>query len=218
MLGAIDAMKFSTIVRTLEERSGSNRLACDISTNPEISGLAPIETATGGTLSYVEGGKFAAWVAKTTASALVLPTDPNLQAQASARNIAWVADREPRLLFARAIALFYQPFRPAPGIHPTASIAPDSRLGRNVSIGAGVAIQAGVEIGDETCLHPNVTIYPEQRSARGLLSTPTAPSASAVKLAMTARSIAARPSAVKDSASCRHRLAGSRWSSRAMSS
>lgn len=153
-------MKFSDIVRRLEADSRGDRLVCDIGSDPEIAGLAPVEAAPTGTLSYIEGGAFAPWVGQTTASALVLPDDPKLQARAGDRNIAWVAHGEPRLLFARAIALFYQPFRPAPGIHPTASIDPDSRLGRNVSIGAGAVVGAGVAIGDETCLHPQVTVYP----------------------------------------------------------
>lgn len=154
-------MKFSTIARCLEEEFGRDRLTGDLQADPEIAAVAPIETAAAGTLSYIEGGKFASWVAQTTASALILPAAPQLQAQASERGIAWVAAREPRLLFARAIALFYRPFRPAPGIHPTAEIDPTARLGSEVSIGAGAVVHAGVEIGDAACLHAHVTIYPQ---------------------------------------------------------
>ncbi len=162
-LSESQSMKFSDIVGQLEAHPGrdcSNPLACDVGSDPEIVGLASIEAAPASTLSYIEGDKFASWVAKTTASALILPDDSALQARASARKIAWVADREPRLLFARAIALFYQPFRPAAGIHPTAVVDSDCHLGRNVSIGAGAVVQAGVTIGDDACLHPNVTVYP----------------------------------------------------------
>ena len=122
-------MKFSAIVRHLGEQFGRERLAFDLQADPDISAVAPIETAAASTLSYIEGGKFASWVTQTAASALILPAETTLQARASARQIAWVAAREPRLLFARAIALFYQPFRSTPGIHPTASIGPDSAIG-----------------------------------------------------------------------------------------
>jgi len=156
-------MKFSAIVRHLEERVGRDRLTFDLQADPEITAVAPIETAPAGTLGYIEGVKFASWVTKTTASALVLPAVSQLQAQASERQIAWVATREPRVLFARAIALFYQPFRPEPGIHPSATVDSTAKLGTNVSIGAGVVIYAGAEIGDGACVLANATIYPQAR-------------------------------------------------------
>jgi len=59
-----------------------------------------------------------------------------------------------------AIALFYQPFRPAPEIHPTAVIHPSTQLGNEVYIGARVVIQAGKNC-DGVCIHPNVVIYPD---------------------------------------------------------
>ncbi|NEO25732.1 MAG: UDP-3-O-(3-hydroxymyristoyl)glucosamine N-acyltransferase, partial [Kamptonema sp. SIO4C4] len=81
--------------------------------------------------------------------------------QASQRGIAWVATNDPRLLFARVTQIFYQPYRPAPKIHPTAVIDETVQLGKDVSIGANVVIQPNVVIGDGVCLFPNVTIYPE---------------------------------------------------------
>jgi UDP-3-O-[3-hydroxymyristoyl] glucosamine N-acyltransferase len=100
-------------------------------------------------------------VKTTAASALILPKDAALQAVASDRGIAWVEAPEPRLMFAQAIALFYQPFRPAPSIHPSAVIDPSVQLGQDVAIGAHVVIQAGVAVGDRVCIHPNVVIYPD---------------------------------------------------------
>jgi UDP-3-O-[3-hydroxymyristoyl] glucosamine N-acyltransferase len=84
-----------------------------------------------------------------------------LQAQATERGIAWIGVSEPRLLFARVIALFYQPFHPTPEIHPSAVIHPSAEIGKDVYIGAHVVIQPGVKIGDQACIHPNVVIYPD---------------------------------------------------------
>ncbi|HEY9691109.1 MAG TPA: UDP-3-O-(3-hydroxymyristoyl)glucosamine N-acyltransferase [Oculatellaceae cyanobacterium] len=153
-------MKFSEIVQKLDSVAG-NSLISQPDINPDISGVAPIDTAKEGTLSYIEGGKFASQVGKTSASALILPKDEALQAQASERGIAWVVASDPRLLFARAIALFYQPFHPNPEIHPTAVIHPTAEIGNDVYIGAHVVIQAGVKIGNFVCIHPNVVIYPD---------------------------------------------------------
>ncbi len=154
-------MKFSEIVQKLGNAATCNSLTSNKDADPEITGLAAVDQASPGTLSYIEGGKFAAQVRNTGASALILPQDEALQAQAQERAIAWIATSQPRLLFAQAITLFYQPFRPAPEIHPTAVIHPSAHLGNDLYIGAHVVIQAGVKIGDGVCMHPNVVIYPD---------------------------------------------------------
>ncbi len=154
-------MKFSEIVEKLSDTAHSNSLSVNKDLNPEITGIAAVDEASISTLSYIEGVKFAAMVGKTAASALILPLDEALQAQATEKGIAWIGASEPRLLFAKAIALFYKPFQPAPEIHPTAVIHPSAEVGKDVYIGPHVVIQAGVKIGDQVCIHPNVVIYPE---------------------------------------------------------
>lgn len=151
-------MKFSDMVARLSVEAHSLTTATTL--DPEVTGVAAIEDATPGCLSYVEGGRFANLINTTQASALVLPPTPELQALAEARGIAWMAVSNPRLTFAKAIALFYQPFQPAPAIHPTAVIDPTVKLGQGVSIGAHVVIQGGVTIGYGVCIHPNVVVYP----------------------------------------------------------
>ncbi len=153
-------MKFSEIVQKLSDAATGNSLTSDKDKDLEIIGVAAVDEASPDTLSYIDGAKFAAQIQKTQASALILPTDEGLQAQAQERGIAWIATSQPRLLFARAIALFYQPFHPAAEIHPTAVIDPTADLGNDLYIGAHVVIQAGVKIGNSVCIHPNVVIYP----------------------------------------------------------
>lgn len=153
-------MKFSEIVQKLGEAATCNSLILK-DYDPEITGAAAIDEATPNTLSYIEGAKFAAQVGKTHASALILPPDEALQTQAQERGIAWIATSGPRLMFAQALALLYQPFRPAPEVHPTAVIHPSSEIGKGVYIGPHVVIQAEVKIGDGVCIHPNVVIYPK---------------------------------------------------------
>ena len=154
-------MQFAEIVTRLDEAAKNNSLQCDRQLNPSIENITPIDTATPGTLSYVEGGKFASNIATTQASALILPTDELLQSQATTRKIAWIATPQPRLLFAQAIALFYQPYQPSPSIHPSAVIAEDTTIGKDVYIGANVVIETGVTIGDRAVIYPNVVIYPQ---------------------------------------------------------
>jgi UDP-3-O-[3-hydroxymyristoyl] glucosamine N-acyltransferase len=152
-------IKFSELVEKLDGVAESS-LKSHPECNPDIEGVAAITEAPSSSLSYIEGGKFAAQVDKTAASGLILPMDQVLQAKASARGIAWIAGSDPRLLFARAIALFYKPYHATPQIHPTAVIHPESQIGNNVYIGPHVVIEAGVKIGDAVCIYPNVVIYP----------------------------------------------------------
>jgi UDP-3-O-[3-hydroxymyristoyl] glucosamine N-acyltransferase len=53
----------------------------------EISGVAAIEEAIAGNISYVEGTKFGSLIASTAASALILPDDEKLQLEATTRGI-----------------------------------------------------------------------------------------------------------------------------------
>lgn len=156
-------MKFSEIIQKLGEAAVSNSLTINKELDPEITGVAAIDEANSGTISYVEAAKFKTFVGTTSASALILPNDKALQAQALARNIVWIETPNPRLLFARAVAIFYQPWRPVAEIHPTAVIHPTAKIGRDVYIGAHAVIQPEVEVGDGVCIHPNVVIYPNSK-------------------------------------------------------
>ncbi|MBO0350039.1 UDP-3-O-(3-hydroxymyristoyl)glucosamine N-acyltransferase [Phormidium pseudopriestleyi FRX01] len=159
-------MKFSEIVQKLAIHLPDSPVV-SMGEDPEITGVAAVEEATVGSLSYIEGRKFADRIAVTAGTALILPMNPQLQQQASDRGIAWVATEEPRLLFAHAIALFYQPFRLPAGIHPSASIHPDATLGENLAIGAFVSIANGVKIANNVCIHANVTLYPHAEIGEG---------------------------------------------------
>lgn len=154
-------MKFQELVTKLGIAADHNSFAQHQNFNPELTKVAAIDRADSSSLSYVEGGKFAAMVTTTQANALILPLEETLQTQAIERNIAWIATSDPRLLFAQAIALFYQPFKPTPGIHNSAVIDVVTIVGQDVYIGANVVIQKGVTIGDRVTIHPNVVIYPD---------------------------------------------------------
>ncbi len=150
-------MKLNELVQKLGSVVVSSNVEAN---NPEILGAAAIDKATPGMLSYAESPRFAAQIDLTQASALILPANEAMQAQANERGIPWIATSYPRLAFAQTISLFYQPFKPEPTIHPSAVIDPTAQIGKDVAIGAHVVIQANVKIGNEVCIHPNVVIYP----------------------------------------------------------
>ncbi len=133
----------------------ANALGCRLEGDGsiEISGVAGLEQAGPSELTFLANPKYAPKVKHTRAAAiLVEETVRDLP-------IARLVSANPYLDFARALALFYQPPRPAPGIHPTAVIAPSARIGEGASIGAFVSIGERVVIGRNAVLHPHVVIY-----------------------------------------------------------
>lgn len=154
------AMKFSELVEHLGTKHCSS-LAVNPTCDPVLLSLAAIDEATPGSLSYIEGRKFANCLQMTKASAVILPQNAALQQTATDRNIAWMSSAEPKLLFAQAVTLFYQPLPLEAGIHPTAVIDPTAELGEQVSIGAYAVIRASAKIGDSVVIHPHVVIYPD---------------------------------------------------------
>ena len=130
----------------------------------EITGVAGIEDAGPGQVTFVANPKYAA-LAKTTRAAaiLVAPDFPDVP-------VTTLRLRNPYLGFARAVELFYQPPRWAAGIHPTAVIASSAKLGGHASVGAYAVIGEDVVIGDDAVILPHVVIYPGVRIGHRLFA------------------------------------------------
>ena len=120
----------------------------------EITGIAGIEHAVAGQITFVSNKKYIPLAKTTQASAILVEPDFPETPVATLR----IAD--PYLAYARAIELFYTAPIYAPGIHPTAVIAATAQIGQRAHVGAYVVIGEGVTIGDDATLHPHVVIYP----------------------------------------------------------
>ncbi len=123
----------------------------------EVTGVAGIEEANSGQVTFVANPKYAA-LARTTQAAAVLVSEDFPAISASTLRTA-----DPYLAFARAIEIFYRPPVYAAGIHPTAVIHSTAKFGRDCHVGAYVVIDANVEIGDGAVLLPHVVIYSNVR-------------------------------------------------------
>jgi UDP-3-O-[3-hydroxymyristoyl] glucosamine N-acyltransferase len=119
----------------------------------EISGVAGIEEAVAGQITFVANPRYAA-MAKTTAAAAVIVAE-----DFPATGGVLLRSNNPYLSFARAIDLFYQTPNYAPGIHPTAVIAASAKIAGNAHIGAYAVIEEGVVIGKNAVILPHVVIY-----------------------------------------------------------
>ena len=119
----------------------------------EISGVAGIEEAGPGQVTFVANPKYVA-AARTTKASAVIVSDalPPL-------STAMLRSKNPYLTFARAIELFHQPAKYVPGRHPSAVIHASARIGENAHIGPYVVIDENVQIGKNAVLLAHVVIY-----------------------------------------------------------
>lgn len=129
-----------------------------------ITGVASIETAGTGELTFVANPKYAS-LARTTKAAAILVEPSFPEVSTSTLRID-----NPYLAFARAIELFYQPPAYAPGIHPTAVISPSAKIGARAHIGAYAVIGDHVTVGDNAVVLPHVVIYPHVRIGDGFFA------------------------------------------------
>jgi len=121
--------------------------------NLEIFGVAGIEEAQAGELTFVSNPKYAAKAKTTLASAVIVSSNfPDIPA-------ATLRTANPYLAFARAVEKFYKVPVPASGISSSASIAASSKIGPGASIGPFVVIEGDVVIGSECIIYPFVHIY-----------------------------------------------------------
>jgi UDP-3-O-[3-hydroxymyristoyl] glucosamine N-acyltransferase len=139
------------------------RLEGDATT--EITGVAGIEAAQPGQLTFLANPRYRRAVETTRASALLVGNDVPLKPRAGGESgasmptLALLRSENPYLDFARAIEFFYQPLHYAPGIHPTAVIAPSAQIGAGAHIGPYCFVDEDVQIGRNAMLHSFVAIY-----------------------------------------------------------
>ncbi|HTQ53641.1 MAG TPA: UDP-3-O-(3-hydroxymyristoyl)glucosamine N-acyltransferase [Bryobacteraceae bacterium] len=134
----------------------AERLGCQVFGNGdiEIMGVAGMEHAGPTDLTFLANPKYAHKV-KHTRAAAILVSEPLRDAGAPASLVSG----NPYLDFARALECFYQPPRPAPGIHPLASIAATAEIGEGAAIGPFAVVGESVRIGRNAVLHAHVVIY-----------------------------------------------------------
>jgi UDP-3-O-[3-hydroxymyristoyl] glucosamine N-acyltransferase len=144
-------MKLSQIASALGVRLENG------ASDAEITGVTGIEEAGPGQITFISNPKYIANAKTTRASAVIVAEDFPPIATAMLRS------KNPYLDFARAIELFYQPPKYAPGVHPAAMVHASAKIGTNAHIGPYVVIYEDVEIGANAVLLAHAVIYPGVR-------------------------------------------------------
>jgi len=149
----------------------------------QLNAFALPETARAGDLVFAETDGYVARAEKSAASAILL--DETLAASSNTKVLIRVAN--PRVAFAKMLALFFPPARFEPGIHPTAVIATSATIDASVYIGpwcvVGERVRMGARsvlqcanyvgadstIGEDANLYPSVTVYPRSQIGKRVI-------------------------------------------------
>ena len=137
----------------------------------EISGVASINEARSGEITFVANPKYLPRLDGTNASAVIVSSE------VSHAKKPLLCVSNPYLAFAKIVGLFsYKPYQPK-GIDPKAWVSPTAQLGKDLTvyplvyigdrcrIGDQVTLYPGVfvgedsSIGEESVIYPNVSIY-----------------------------------------------------------
>jgi UDP-3-O-[3-hydroxymyristoyl] glucosamine N-acyltransferase len=142
----------------------------------KLTGFAPADCARSGDLTFAEKETYFA-AAEQSQAAAILVSDGF--AVSSKKVLIRVPNA--RIAMARLLPVFFPPDKHAPGIHPSAAIAPSAQIDPTAHIGPNCAVGARVrlgarsvlmggnhlgrdcQIGDDTCLFPNVVIYAQSQ-------------------------------------------------------
>jgi UDP-3-O-[3-hydroxymyristoyl] glucosamine N-acyltransferase len=141
------------------------RLGCKLEGDAgiEITGVAGVEDAGAGQLTFLANPRYRRGAEATRASAILLGPGVNLNRAQGTATLAVLRSENAYLDFARAIEFFYETPKPAAGIHATAIIAKSAKIGEGARIGPYCFVDEDVSIGRNAVLHSFVTIY---RAAR----------------------------------------------------
>jgi UDP-3-O-[3-hydroxymyristoyl] glucosamine N-acyltransferase len=140
----------------------------------ELCGISSVESASPGSLVFVEDEKNLCRALASPASAVIAG---EFATSVNAGKPLLIA-RQPRLAFALAAELLNPPHQAGIGVHPSAVVHLSARLGKDISIaervilgegakvgdrsqiGANCVVGANVAIGKQCTIYPNVTVYP----------------------------------------------------------
>jgi UDP-3-O-[3-hydroxymyristoyl] glucosamine N-acyltransferase len=124
----------------------------------KISGVATIEDAKAGEISFITNTKYIKFLNETEASAIIVPCD--LEEEALGKIL--IRSDNPYFSFLKTVELFHPPLPLLDkGIHKTAVVGEKTKLGENLSIGPYVVIGKRCQIGSGTILMPGAVLGDE---------------------------------------------------------
>ena len=151
----------------------ASHVGAELHGDPEsvVSGLATLQLAKSGHLSFLSNRKYYRYLKQTKASAVIITRD-----DLDACHVSALVVDDPYLAYASVVSLFHPDPEIIPGIHPSAVVSPSAKIDGSASIGANVVIEdnsviesgtfidsgcvikSDVTIGSNTHLYPNTVV------------------------------------------------------------
>ncbi len=121
--------------------------------NCVITGVATLQSACDGQISFLTNSQYRKHLTNTEASAVILrPHDlPACGTHA-------LVSANPYLAYARVAACFMPPIEAMPGVHPQACVDESAEVAASAQVDAGVVIGPHTVIGDKTIIGPNCVL------------------------------------------------------------
>ncbi len=119
----------------------------------EVRGVATLDAAGEGDLTFLSNPRYGAKVGTTRASAVLLPPS-----YAGPLRVPALRAADTYAALARILAIFHPPAPRRPGIHPTAVIDASAALGESPAVGPYAVIGARTRIGARADIGAHVTI------------------------------------------------------------
>jgi UDP-3-O-[3-hydroxymyristoyl] glucosamine N-acyltransferase len=120
-----------------------------------LHGLAPLQAAGPGDVSFLDNRRYTAALEKTMAGAVIV--HPDMQSKLPSTAVP-IVTTEPYEAWARVAALFHPPAPFAPGMHVSAIVADGARVDPTAEIGPLAVIEAGAEIGPRCRIGPGAIV------------------------------------------------------------
>lgn len=121
-----------------------------------ISGVATLEHAGPGQLSFLGNPRFTRFLDSTRASAVILRREDSAGCPVQ----ALLAD-DPYVAYVKAAQMLHPQPLPAAGVDARAAVAAGAQVADSASIGACAVIEAGAVIGENACIGPGCVIGAE---------------------------------------------------------
>jgi UDP-3-O-[3-hydroxymyristoyl] glucosamine N-acyltransferase len=118
----------------------------------ELKGLAPIDQAKFGDLTFLTSAEYEKYLSTTGASAVILK-GPKVEVA-----VPQLVHKNPYYAMAKAAQLFYRPSYSQTGISDRAVIDPTASIGRDVRIYPLAVIGKGATIGDRSVVYPHAYV------------------------------------------------------------
>ena len=136
-------------------------LGGELSGSPDltIDRLAPLDTATPHSLSFVSQARYLGGVDSTQASAVIVR--PDWQSRAESAGLACIITPDPYLYYARLTQWWraqHPPQSSSPLIHPSAVVDPTARIHPTARIGPLCVVEAEASVGADSWLKSRVTL------------------------------------------------------------